>query len=85
MQLTVWSQLRHLETKQKQLDYRFFIFRLRRFLSLSPIFSGNVTDSKPSTALLVEHADWVIVGTNAQIPKNHDLDPEEFRPKFLGI
>ena len=48
-------------------------------------FSGDVTDSKPSTALLVERADSVIVCVHAQIPKNDDLDPEEFRAKAVKI
>lgn len=46
---------------------------------------GDVTDSKPSTALLVERADSVIVCVHAQIPKNDDLDPEEFRAKAVKI
>ena len=52
---------------------------------LSPIFFGNVTDSKPSTALLVERTDCIIVCVHAQIPKNDDLDPEEFRAKAVKI
>ena len=31
----------------------------------------------------MEHADWVIACIHAQIPKNHDLDPEEFRAKVF--
>ena len=47
--------------------------------------SGDVSDTKPSTALLVERADSVIVCIHAQIPKNDDLDPEEFRAKAVKI
>jgi len=46
---------------------------------------GDVSDTKPSTALLVERADSVIVCVHAQIPKNDDLDPEEFRAKAVKI
>ena len=48
-------------------------------------FLGDVTDNKPSTALLVERADSVNVCVDAQIPKNDDLDPEEFRAKAVKI
>ena len=49
------------------------------------LVSGDVTDSKASTALQVERADSVIVCVHAQIPRNDDLDPEEFRAKAVKI
>ena len=59
--------------------------KLRIYNLIVFVFSGDVTDSKPSTALLVERADSVIVCVHAQIPKNDDLDPEEFRAKAVKI